>query len=160
MALSVLEEYAKELQLEGYEFNTDEQLELVPNVDNEIVVNDFIRVTAYSQWERYTLRGNRVYDLTKRTYKFDKPIKVTAVYLVPFEDLPLTLQRYVAIRSARVFANRVIGAGEQNNYNQEDEVRARIAWLNTVSEDMDLNVLSNQNHVSGLNYRPYQAMIR
>ena len=161
IAFDVLEEYANELQSEGYEFNTHERVELLPDVNGNITVpGQYIRITASDHYNRYTVRGNRIYDLIKDTDVFSDSVEVSAVELLPFEQLPFTLQRYVTIRAARVFANRVIGAGEQNSYNQEDEVRARLAWLNAVAEDEDMNVLSNNDRVRPNSYRPYKTLVR
>ena len=161
LAYETLTAYTKELQTEGYEFNTDDDVKLTP--DNQGVVRvpeNAIRVWSYNPSHRYTVRAGTLYDLGNRTGTFTEPIKVSMVTLRPFEELPYTLQRYVVIRSARVFANQTIGAQEQNSYNQEDEVRARLAWLNSLAEDMDLNVLSSTSHTKGNVYRPYNTMRR
>lgn len=147
IALEILREYTDELQSEGYDFNTTEALKLSPNSDGEIFVPiNTHRVRPTESHPRVTIRQSKLYDLDNQTFIFTGPIKVDTQFCVPYPELPPTLQRYVVIRASRVFGNRVVGAGELNAYGQEDEARARIMWLNAVSEDMALNVLSSSSH--------------
>lgn len=161
IAAEVLKDYTIELQQDGYDFNTDEALELTPDVSGVIVIpSDVLRIIPTYRRNRYTIRDGKLYDLDKRSNIFEFAAKVKAIRKVPFEGLPYPLQNYVTVRSARVFANRMIGAPEQNGYNSEDEARARITWLNTVAEDMSLNILSGPDHHRPDSFSPYQALLR
>lgn len=161
IALNILNDYTIELQQEGYDFNTDEKVELLTESDGTInIPSDALRVIPYYSGNRYTVRGGKLYDLDARSGVFQRPAWVHIIRRVPFESLPYPLQNYVIVRSARVFANTVIGAQEQNGYNAEDEARTRIAWLNTVSEDMQLNILSSSSHHRPSTFRPGHAITR
>lgn len=161
IALEVLKEYAVELQQDGYDFNTLSEVSLEPGAGGFIAIPaNVLRVIPYNPQNRYTVRSGRLFDLDKRTDVFTAPAVVTLITKVDFESLPYPLQNYVVIRASRVFSNRVVGAPEQNGYNSEDEARARITWLNTVAEDMQLNLLSNDTHHRPHTFRPYQAIAR
>lgn len=147
IALQVLREYSSELQTDGYDFNTFEKFEVTPSSTKTISFGpSVIRVRNYYPYQRLTLKGRFLWDVDNQTSLFDGPQTVNIIQEVSFEDLPRVFQRYVTIRAARVFANRVVGAGEINSYTSEDETRARIAWINSYSEDMELNVFSNSSH--------------
>lgn len=161
MAADVLDEYTRELQTDGYDFNSTEGEELPIDVDGKIPVPlDTIRLNATDGFLRVTPRSGFLYNLDEQTDVFDAPVKVDRVFQVDFELLPYVLKRYVVIRSSRVFTNRVVGAGELNAYNQEDEVRARLAWMNSVAEDMQLNVLSTRTHHRPNTTRPINSLYR
>lgn len=160
VAKEVLLEYTEELQSEGYDFNTFDEL-LTPDANGFIAITaDVLRVKPYHPYNRYTVRSNRLYDLDKKSSVFTKPSRVQTIRLIPFENLPALLSRYTVIRSARVFGTRVVGAGDQNGYTQEDEARARSAWLNSVSEDMELNILSDSTHHRLQAYSPSTILSR
>jgi hypothetical protein len=147
IAKEVLVEYSNELQSEGYDFNMLTKTTLMPDGSGFIpIAADVIRVKPYYPYQRFTVRSSRLFDLDKNTDVFTSPVLVNMIRLVSFEALPELLARYVTIRAARVFGTRVVGSGEQNGYTQEDEARSRAVWLNAVSEDMELNLLSDSTH--------------
>lgn len=161
IAQQVLNEYTVELQTDGYDFNTDTKVVVSPNNSQKIfITSEVIRVWNYYNYPRLTVRNSRLYNLDDRTENFDQDQTINQIVSVPFVDLPPVLQRYVVIRAARVFGNRVVGAGEINAYNQEDESRARLAWLNALSEDMQLNVLSTSSHHRQPTFRPSHVLRR
>ena len=162
IALGVLREYTDELQAEGYDFNTFEGFEAEPSsVTKQITFSQSVRrVSNYYPYPRLTLRGNRLYNLDTQSYEHEGTQKVNIIQHLGFEDLPFQLKRYVVIRASRVFANRTVGAGEINAYSREDELRARIAWLDSYSDDMQLNVLSTQKGHRPRTSRPIDAIVR
>lgn len=160
-ALSVLKEMTNELQSAGYDFNTDREVEYTPRVtDNRIPIPDGIARMDSPNHEtrRVTFRRGFLYDRTNKTFEFTTPIKLDTMFLEDFEFLPQALQRYVVIRAARVFANRVVGAREINGYTQEDEARAKSEWLNQVSEDEDLNIFTTSEGNLSYLYSPVTAI--
>ena len=161
VALDILNENAKEFQAEGFDFNQNTGEELTPTVDSLIVLPvGTVRVTSYYPYQRFVERGGLLYDLDRATTEFTQPVKVNRVFVLPFEELPYALQRYVNIRSARVFASRAVGAQELNSYLGEEEVRARLQWLQAQAVDMDLNVLSTSSHHRPNVFQPYRSIIR
>lgn len=150
IAQEILIEYAEELQFEGYTFNTVREVILTPDVAGNLTVlpraSDYrvLTVRPYYTHRRVALQPDgKLLDLDNNSLVFNQPLTVDIVYSVKFEFLPPALQRYVIIRAGRVFANRMVGAQEQNAYNGEDEARARSAWLQQVAYDDDLNVFSS-----------------
>ena len=41
-----------------------------------------------------------------------------------FDELPEAARRFIAVRSARIFHDRVVGSGELHRFFQEDEAQA------------------------------------
>jgi len=163
IALAVLQEYTFELQSRGYDFNTTENVEMTPDGSGFVTFDDtYIKVKAYFSYQRFLLRQSnfRLYDLINKTDVFTTNPHVTYVVKVPFTELPVTLQRYVLIRAARVFANRVVGSQEQNNYNAEDEARARAEWLTEVAVESELNVMSSRSHLRPRTFSPNDTLSR
>ena len=66
-----------------------------------------------------------MYDRTNNTHIFTGDVAVDTVTYFSFEDLPEAARRFISVRSARIFHDRVVGSGELHKFFQEDET---IAW--------------------------------
>ena len=131
IAKNVLSEVAREVQSQGWHFNTHYKATLTRDTDNKIpVASNVVRVeldpTLYSK-SSYDIvqRDAYVYNLAKNTNIFDTNFdNVTIVYLLPFDEIPEQAKRYITIRSARIFHDRTLGANTLHKFSQEDELKA------------------------------------
>ena len=133
LARSILNEISKEVQTEGWQWNTEDNYPLTPDNNGNIKVhNSIIRVQFREPDAReLTLRGNQVYDRVRHTYKFDPKtvIYVTITMLLDFDQLPEAARRYTTIRALRTFQERVVGSNTLSSFHQTDEARARALML-------------------------------
>ena len=131
VAKNVLSEVAREVQSQGWHFNTHYKATLTRDTDNKIpVASNVVRVeldpTLYSK-SSYDIvqRDAYIYNLAKNTNIFDTNFdNVTIVYLLPFDEIPEQAKRYITIRSARIFHDRTLGANTLHKFSQEDELKA------------------------------------
>jgi hypothetical protein len=131
VAKNVLSEVAREVQSQGWHFNTHYKATLTRNIDNKIpVASNAVRVELdpnYVAKSEYDIvqRDSFLYNLAKNTEIFDKDFNdVTIVYLLPFDEIPEQAKRYITIRSARIFHDRTLGANTIHKFSQEDEQQA------------------------------------
>lgn len=129
VARNILLETSKELQLEGFAWNTEDDYPLSPDVKGDIKLHpSIIRIHFREPTDReLVVRGSQVYDRTNHTFTFPPEIKVTCTItqLLPFEQIPEAARRYVAIRALRIFQERVVGSQVLSTYQLRDEARAR-----------------------------------
>ena len=143
-AESVLTEVLRDVQSEGWHFNTEKDVPFTPDSTKEITLPANIAQIDLSQSDSSQVdlvqRGVRLYDRKARSYKFQRVVKCDVVYLLPFEELPETARRYVAVRAARVFHDRFIGSETAHRFTAEDEYRSRAALsaANTSNEDCNI----------------------
>ena len=139
IARNILTEVSREVQSEGWHFNTLFDQTLNPNTSNEIVLADeVLRVDNDTLLKNSDLndqrdviqRGNRLFDKTDNTFAFDTAVKATIVYFYPFEEMPEPARRYVTIRASRVFQDRMLGSQKHHMYTRQDEAKA----LSTLKE--------------------------
>ena len=131
IAKNVLSEVAREVQSQGWHFNTHYKVTLAKNTDNKIpVANNVVRVeldpNKYSK-TKYDIvqRNSFLYNLADNTDLFTENLEnVTIVYLLAFDDIPEQAKRYITIRSARIFHDRTLGANTLHKFSQEDELKA------------------------------------
>ena len=131
VAKNVLSEVAREVQSQGWHFNTHYKATLTRNTDNKIpVASNAVRVELdpnYVAKSEYDIvqRDSFLYNLAKNTEIFDRDFNdVTIVYLLPFDEIPEQAKRYITIRSARIFHDRTLGANTIHKFSQEDEQQA------------------------------------
>lgn len=134
IARSTLSEVSKAIQLEGWQWNTEDNYPLKPDTrTNKIKIGpNVVRVHFPDPHaEELVIRGTYVYDRVNHTYFFDPEfsIDVTITLVLPFEELPEAARRYTVIRAARVFQERVVGSGTLHDFTQQDEMRARANML-------------------------------
>jgi hypothetical protein len=127
-ALQTLREVSREVQVEGYTFNTDEGYPLTPQgfAPFEVLVpNNAIEIDLDNN--DYVVRGTRVYDRKRFSYNFQDVGTITAkvIWLLEFPDIPEVTRQYVAIRAARRFQKRVVGAEVLHAITDDDERMAR-----------------------------------
>ncbi len=131
IAKNVLSEVAREVQSQGWHFNTHTNVTLSRDTDNKIpVATNVVRVeldpTKYSKGNYDIVqRDNFLYNLAENKDTFDINFeKVKIVYLLPFNEIPEQAKRYITIRSARIFHDRTLGANTLHKFSVEDEEKA------------------------------------
>jgi hypothetical protein len=131
IAKNVLSEVSREVQSQGWHFNTHYKVSLSRNTDNKIpIANNAVRVEIdprrYSKVSYDIVqRDNLLYNLAKNEETFDTNFEdATVVYLLPFDEIPEQAKRYITIRSARIFHDRTLGANTIHKFSQEDEAKA------------------------------------
>jgi hypothetical protein len=124
-ALSALNEVSKEIQSEGWHFNSEKNVTLSP-VDGSITVpTDAVQVDADDKSLDIVQRGSSLFDRTNNTSTFTKSIKVNLMRLLDWDSLPEEARRYITLRASRIFQGRVVGSRELEALIARDEYQAR-----------------------------------
>jgi hypothetical protein len=156
MAERTLLEFHKEGQVNGWSWNSEQAYEFTKDNTNEIVVpTNVVRwaADAYEWAGRFQLRGQRVYDREKRTYSLGSDVtslKADVVFLLSWDESPEAFNRWVTIRSARVFSGRVLGDSSSFKYTAVDEQAAL-----TALQAVELDQLQANSLTGGPGMRPF-----
>ena len=148
LAETILESVNKETQSKGWIFNTDLKVTLGLNADNEIVLpTNYLRVdtrpTLRSSSKDIVERGRKLYDRIANSYVFTSGVQVDAVILLDFTDIPEVARRYITIRSARIFQDRVLSSTNIHGFQLVDEQQAYIELQDNQAETADFNIFDN-----------------
>jgi hypothetical protein len=168
LALEILESVNREIQGEGWHFNTEINYPFMPDINGEILIPQNVlsisdNKTSNVQKYQTVLRSGKLYDKVNHTYTFPtgSPIKCDVVWLFDFEDLPQVFKDYVTQRAARVFAGRALGSTEMVNFNAQDEgiLRANcLAYDTNTSEVNIFGLETGQNFY--VSYTPFRTIAR
>jgi hypothetical protein len=147
MALNVLDEVSREVQSEGWHFNTEFEYPLVRNSSNQFSLpTNTLKIDT--PIDKYTdidvvQRGTSLYDRKNHTDVFNEDLEVTITFELAFEDLPQQFRTYINIKAARKFANRFLGSPEIESFTLRDEINAKATAVDSDSENADRTIFDN-----------------
>ena len=86
----------------------------------------------------------------------------TVVYFRDFDEIPEQARRYINIKAARVFVDRLVGDQALRTYTEQDETRARTILTETDYANADHNLLRGDPSLTSIfdTYNPSSALIR
>ena len=165
-AQNTLTEVNKEVQSEGWSFNTEIDVTLTRDGSNQINLPiNILRVDANIP-QHPTIapiqRGLKLYDRQNNKYEFDDDLICTVVYYRDFDEITEQARRYINIKAARIFVDRLIGDQGLRTYTQEDETRARAILTESDYANADHNLLRGDPSLTNIfdTYNPSSALIR
>tara|TARA_B100000886_G_scaffold95295_1_gene63111 strand:+ start:3358 stop:3966 length:609 start_codon:yes stop_codon:yes gene_type:complete len=151
-AQKTLAEINKDVQNEGWSFNQEFNVVLTRDVNNQIALGtDILKVDA-NVFDHPTIdviqRGLKMYDRKNNTYVFDTDLTCNVTYFRNFDEIPESARRYINIRAARVFVDRLVGDDGLRTYTAQDEARARANLMENDMDNADHNVLSGDPNLN------------
>lgn len=129
-AVTVLDEVVRDVCLDSYVFNTEEDRVLTANGDGKYVATSpepYVQIRNQGSGEDYVIRSGFVYSMKDKTDTFTvgDTITITGVYLLEFLELPEAAKRYCVVRAARTFADRMVGSKDIRAFSERDEMEAK-----------------------------------
>ena len=151
-AQKTLAEINKDVQNEGWSFNQEFNVVLTRDSSNQIALGtDMLKVDA-NVFDHPTIdvvqRGLKMYDRKNNTYVFDTDLTCNITYFRNFDEIPESARRYINIRAARVFVDRLVGDDGLRTYTAQDEARARANLMENDMDNADHNVLSGDPNLN------------
>ena len=160
IAQLILQEVDRATQIKGWNWNTEKEVILTPNVSTKEITlgNNVVRISIDKR--TYTSidvvqRGTRLYDKKNKTFQFDSDIKAEIVYLLPFTDLPEQARYYIVVRSARLFQQRMIGDSTGSAFSAEEETTALMALQDSEDETANHNIFNQYDVAKVTAHRRY-----
>ena len=111
---NLLVEANKDIQNEGWHFNTEEHVLVTPDSITKYidVPNNYLRYDIHDKHidkSRDLVRRNgRLYDLVNHTDQFEEDLYLDIVTLYKFEDVPPVFQRYIISKAATRAATQLL----------------------------------------------------
>ena len=150
IAVNLLAETSREVQSEGWHFNTEKEYELTADGDNKfpLPVNT-IDMDASDASLDLVQRGLFVYDRENRTDVFTtSTLKVDVTFLLDFDQLPEQARRYILLRAARMLQVRLVGSRELENLILRDELHAKARLEDTEGNVSDRSIFDHYDTAS------------
>lgn len=165
-AQDILNDTSRQVQSDGWSFNTDRHKLLARNNANEVPVGvNVARVVVYAIDHPaldVVQRGNKLYDRAANRYTFDTDVHADVTYILEWEELPEYARQYITARAGRMLQEAIIGSEDLTRINMQQEAEARALFLDEETVVNDHSMLrGNPNHAGAfVPYAPAQALRR
>jgi len=157
-AETILNEVSRSVQAHGWNFNSEPDYTVAADTSGNVVLpTEIIRAdlanseTKYrSSKQEYVQRGSKMYDKIKHSFNIGKALKLDVVVLLDFEVCPEVARRYIAVKAARIFQERVVGSDSLSAMNRNDEQEALFALQEMEGDNGDYNIFDDYGTASVL----------
>jgi hypothetical protein len=146
-AETVLDAETRKVLAKGWHFNTDEDFEIVPDVNGRLAVPaDALAIDNTAETRgQYDLveRAGFLYDKTTHSNVISKAVKCRIVRDVAFTDIPFHIQRIIVAQATRKYQQSYIGSAALDTAATNELVQAVGASEDTEADVDDYNILDN-----------------
>jgi len=142
-AIAALNEVSKEVQSEGWHFNTETDVKYSPVGGSITVPADIIQFDPIDTSLDIVQRGATLFDRKNNTTTFTSDLTVNQMRLLDWDSLPEVARRYIILKASRVFQGRIIGSRELEALIARDEYVARANLLEADGSTSDRTIFDN-----------------
>jgi hypothetical protein len=151
LIMQMIERTALDTQRLGWSFNTEYDLELVPDgTTKEIDVGPSILAASWEssrhQYPDLVLRATRLFNRQTNTYQFDAPVRLTVVRELVWEETPAEFREFVEASVRRQAYQNIVGSSELFSVLARDEALAR-SRLETAQSGAAHNTLFSRGDI-------------
>lgn len=160
IAISILDNVNREVQSVGWHFNSDQDYQLTPNTSNQIELpSNCLRIdtSGESANKDYVERARKLWDRKKHTYTLtDEIVYVDIVWFLDFTEIPEAAKRYITIRAARLFQDRMLASDLLHRFHQVDELQALSVLKEAEGDTRDHSIFNNYDVARTLDRNNFQ----
>ena len=171
IAYDTLLQVSKEVQSEGWTFNTELNYETTTDGNKQLVVpNNWLQVDLSSSDNSYgtknfVRRDGKLYDRYNHTFELtdnaSEEIILDIIWLFDWVDLPSPIQNFITARSATIVSSKIVGDGQQFQILQQRETYCRAMAMEYECNQGDYTFFghpTDKNYYKS--YQPYHALSR
>jgi hypothetical protein len=148
VAVAALNEVSKDVQSEGWHFNTETEVKYTPTNGSINIPSDVIQFDPIDTSLDIVQRGATLFDRKNNTTTFTKSIIVNQMRLLDWDSLPEVARRYITLKASRVFQGRIIGSRELESLIARDEYVARANLLEADGSTSNRTIFDNYDVAS------------
>ena len=174
IAYDTLTQVSREVQAEGWSFNTEYDVERSTINKQFEIPEDMLQVdlavgnvaSRVATGDKDVVRrSGKLYDKYNHTYDITSEdngtIKLDVIWKFDWVDLPIPIQDYIVSRAAVSVSSRIVGDGGQYQMLQQREAYTRAVALQYETQQGDYTFFG---HPKGqdryISYQPYKALYR
>ena len=173
IAQKTLRQVCREIQAEGWSYNTENEYPINTDNNNQVVVpnnvlqmdlNIFQHGKDYDVIIRTDNGIKKVYDKKGHSFTFENCEKLyfDIIWMLDFEDLPQPFKDYITARASRIASNRMVNNPQSSRLFEADEASLRALALEHETNQADHNIFNDFNYHQDANttYRPFKVLRR
>jgi hypothetical protein len=166
IAYDTLLDTSREVQAEGWSFNTETEYPFNPDTNGDIIIPDNVLMIDLS--DLYENRGidvvrrnGKLYNKIDHTFTWTASLKCDVLWLFEFSDLPIPFQDYVTSKAAVQASTKMVGDKDLYTMLQQREARMRVNVLEFDCNEGDYSFFGmprGANYYSS--YQPFHTLAR
>ena len=170
IAYDTLLNVSREVQAEGWTFNTEEYYPMTPDANGEIVIpNNMLQIDLHDEKDNQyetVRRSGKLYEKINHTYDWTTltgwdTVRCNIVWFFDWVDLPRPVQDYIVARAAAIVSSRIVGDPQQYQILQTKEVQSRANAMEYETRQGDYTFFGHKRGEKVYDsYKPYQALLR
>ena len=168
IAQSTLRQVCREVQSEGWVFNTEYEFPFSINSDDEVIIPPTaisVDVNRYKHADNYDVirREGKLYDRYSHSYKFTgiETLYVDVVWFFEFGDLPQPFKDYITARAARIASGRMVSDADSITILQTEEATLRALAIEYDTSQAEYSMFNSTDLRQPYNsFKPFQALAR
>ena len=170
IAYDTLLNVSREVQAEGWTFNTEEFYPMTPDVNGEIpIANNILQIDLHDEKDNQyetVRRSGKLYEKINHTYDWTTltgwdTVRCNIVWFFDWVDLPRPIQDYIVSRAAAIVSSRIVGDAQQYQILQQKEQWNRAQAMEYECNQGDYTFFGHQRGKKVYDsYKPYQALYR
>ena len=170
IAYDTLLNVSREVQAEGWTFNTEEYYPMTPDANGEIVIaNNILQIDLHDEKDNQyesVRRSGKLYEKINHTYDWTTltgwdTVRCDIVWFFDWVDLPRPIQDYIVAKAAATVSNRIVGDPQQFRILQGKELDNRARALEYECNQGDYTFFGHKRGEKVYDsYKPYQALYR
>ena len=170
IAYDTLLNVSREVQSEGWTFNTEEFYPMTPDNNGEIVIpNNVLQIDLHDEKDNSyesVRRSGKLYEKINHTYDWTTltgwtEVNCNIVWFFDWVDLPRPIQDYIVARAAAIVSSRIVGDPQQYQILSQKEQWNRAQALEYECNQGDYTFFGHKRGEKVYDsYKPYQALYR
>ncbi len=170
IAYDTLLNVSREVQAEGWTFNTEEYYPMTPDANGEIVIaNNILQIDLHDEKDNSyeaVRRSGKLYEKINHTYDWTTltgwdTVRCDIVWFFDWVDLPRPIQDYIVAKTATIVSSRIVGDPQQYRMLQQRELDNRAKAMEYECNQGDYTFFGHKRGEKVYDsYKPYQALYR
>ena len=167
-AYDVLINTSKEVQSEGWTYNTEYHYELVPDsvtkhiaVPSTMIYADISKDDTANRESESVVRDGKLYDRANHTYQWERNVNADIVWLFDLDEVPIPVLEFIKNKAAAITSMQLIGDDGQYQKILQRETYSRAQLLEYECNQGDHSFFGTSagqhNYIS---YQPYNSLLR
>ena len=170
IAYDTLLNVSREVQAEGWTFNTEEYYPMTPDANGEIpIANNILQIDLHDEKDNSyetVRRSGKLYEKINHTYDWTTltgwdTVRCNIVWLFDCVDLPRPIQDYIVAKASTVVSTRIVGDPQMFRILQAKELDNRAKAMEYECNQGDYTFFGHKRGEKVYDsYKPYQALYR
>jgi hypothetical protein len=166
IAFDTLTEVSREVQAEGWVFNTETEYPFTPDSNGQILIPaNVLLIDLSSLYENagieVVLRDGKLYNKTDHTFTWQNQVKCDVVWFFSFQDLPPAFRDYIIVRASVHASTKMVGESIVYEMLRQKEAMARANVMEYECNQGDYSFFGSSKNMPFYNsYQPYKTLAR